>query len=39
VNDEDKKLIAAFLRSLTGKIPSDYIRAPVLPPSPSDAAK
>lgn len=31
--DQDAKDIAAFLRSLTGEIPKDYIKKPELPPN------
>lgn len=33
LKDEEARLIIAFLKSLTGEIPRDYIKKPALPPS------
>jgi cytochrome c peroxidase len=35
VTEEEVKLLVAFLKSLTGQIPTDYIQRPALPPSGS----
>lgn len=39
LTDEEARLIVAFLRSLTGELPADYIAKPELPPSTARTPK
>ena len=39
ISDEDAKSIVTFLKTLTGKIPTDYIKEPTLPPSTKKTPK
>jgi len=39
LTDADAKLIVAFLKSLTGRIPQDALTLPVLPPSTAETPK